>query len=687
MTTLTERLKWLVEADATSAITAFEKTGVAAETSLKKAETSSQKIGGTLTKVGAGATAFAGIAGAALFEASKKFEETALKAGEFSDATFTGVDMASRWIAVSKDVGIGADTIETSMGKMNKTLGATPDLFDQMNIKVAATKTGAEDVSGTFLNVIAHLQGIEDAGLRSAEAAKIFGRGWQGAAELLAMNTDDIKKRLASVSDQRVINEDELAKAKAFRDDLQNLGHAATDFALAIGQGAMPVVGAFAKGLGGLVHVIGSADAVTGGMAGRFLALGAAGLGLVGVMSMIAGQAVKMSARFQNLGMMGDNLKIAMIGAAVGLAAYSLEQKHNADNNAAFVKGLEAVTRGTDDQVVTVTTGLITAWEHFFDMKPADVVHKMATENLAATIRTRDLAAADADFAGQLEKRGVTVNMLTSAINGEEAAQKRAADTTAVAATATADYTKSTQAATAATGGHAIMLAAVKAATGAATKAVDENKRANRSLVDDVTRGLDEIKSGWDVLRGDISNDKSWADLQLGFIDLKSKIKDAWDAAGKGAADGRQKTLEAQAAIDDMKTSVLDYNEKVLKLPKEQLTKILTLIDQGSLDAAQAALDNLTRNYTANVSITSRGGAGYSTTPKFAEGGHEPATPGGVQVTVAEAGQGEWMIPDDKMAALGGDTFNVTLNVKTMPTPDEVARALKEWKRRNGPNI
>ena len=45
----------------------------------------------------------------------------------------------------------------------------------------------------------------------------------------------------------------------------------------------------------------------------------------------------------------------------------------------------------------------------------------------------------------------------------------------------------------------------------------------------------------------------------------------------------------------------------------------------------------------------------------FAEGGHVDATPGGKVVRVAEAGEGEWMIPDSKMNAIVGSKGNISM--------------------------
>lgn len=202
----------------------------------------------------------------------------------------------------------------------------------------------------------------------------------------------------------------------------------------------------------------------------------------------------------------------------------------------------------------------------------------------------------------------------------------------------------------------------VEQSTKNAQAATDAYKEHTQSMADDAKRNLDTIKVHWDILRGDISNDQSWANLKLGFIDLKDKITAAWDAGAKGAEDATKKTLEAQVAIDGQKTAVLDYNDQVLKLPQERLTKILALVDKGSLDAAQAALDNLTRNYNVNAFIQLHSGAGFSGQKTFATGGY---TPGGA-VWVGEKGRELVDLPRGSYVHTNVESMNMTSSLENL---------------------
>ena len=302
MAAITEQLKWLIDADASKAISAFQKTGDAAETGLGKAESSAGKIGAGLTKVGAGAVATAGLIGGVLVKAAGSFEDLAIASGKFSTATGTSVQSASRWIEVTGDMGISSDTLESAMNKMNKTLGATPAKFEQYGVAVAHAKDGTVDVEATFLNVVDRLNEIPNASDRARVANDLLGKNWTGLSSLIAEGSTNIKASLASVSDQKVITPEELQKAKDYRDSLDTLKDSVESLTIAIGEGAAPVIGAIAKALGTAVQWFDDLNAVTGGTVGRFAAIGAAGLGVAGAVSVIAGAGLKMVANLQAAG-------------------------------------------------------------------------------------------------------------------------------------------------------------------------------------------------------------------------------------------------------------------------------------------------------------------------------------------------------------------------------------------------
>lgn len=206
-----------------------------------------------LNAVKANAGNFAMAAGAAIVGFAVKgvaaFQDLAISSGKFADATGLTVEEASRFIEVGGDIGIEAGTIETAIGKMNKTLGATPKVFQDLGVEIARTGTGATDVNQTFLNVVQRLNAIKDPAQRAATASQLLGKGWQEMSELIAMGSDELSKSLSQVSDAKVIDEGELKKARDFRAAMDNLNDKVGDLSLTLGEELVPSLIAAADGI------------------------------------------------------------------------------------------------------------------------------------------------------------------------------------------------------------------------------------------------------------------------------------------------------------------------------------------------------------------------------------------------------------------------------------------------------
>lgn len=194
----------------------------------------------------ANAATFAATAGSALVGFAIKgigaFQDLALEAGKFSDATGLAVDDASRWIEVAGDIGVEASTVQTSLNKLNKEIAGNREEFKKLGIEIAYTKDGATDVNQTFLNVIDRLKAIKDPAERARVATQLLGKGWTDMAELIQMGSADLKKSLDSVSGTKVIDEKELQKARDFREAQDNLRDAIEELSLKIGETLIPVL-------------------------------------------------------------------------------------------------------------------------------------------------------------------------------------------------------------------------------------------------------------------------------------------------------------------------------------------------------------------------------------------------------------------------------------------------------------
>jgi len=214
-----------------------------------------------LDAVKANAATFAIAAGASIatfaVKAVGKFQDVALAAGELSDATGLTVEEASRLAEVAGDIGIEASSLETSIGKMNKQLGTSPKLFEELGVQVAYARDGSVDANETFLNVIDRLNGIKDPAERARVASELLGKGWQSMSELIAGGSDKLRKSLDQVSDAKVINQEELNNAREYRQNMDNLKDSFDDLAIALGQNLVPIL---AETVGFLADIVGLVD-------------------------------------------------------------------------------------------------------------------------------------------------------------------------------------------------------------------------------------------------------------------------------------------------------------------------------------------------------------------------------------------------------------------------------------------
>lgn len=218
-------------------------------------------------KANAANFALAGGAAFATFAAKgvTAFKDLALEADKFASATGLAVEDASRWLEVSGDLGVNADSIQTAIGKMNKELADNPFLLKRLGDDIVYANDGSLDANETFLNLIDRLKNIKDPAQRAAEGAKIFGRGWQDMSVLIETGSGKLRTALGAVSDAKVIDPKEVEKAKKLRDSLDDLKDIGENLALSIGQNLLPMLERLAellklisentRGMGGVMEM------------------------------------------------------------------------------------------------------------------------------------------------------------------------------------------------------------------------------------------------------------------------------------------------------------------------------------------------------------------------------------------------------------------------------------------------
>jgi hypothetical protein len=206
------------------------------------------KAAGTVAfdAVKANAANFAMAAGAALVtfgvKSVKAFQDTALAAGKFSDATGIAVDEASRWVEVAGDIGVEAGAVQGAMQKMNMAIAAGKPTIEQFGDAIVRSKDGTVDANASFQNLITQIGAIKDPTERAQAAQEVFGRSYGEIARFMEMSATDLAAALGNVSDAKVIDPAELEKARKFQASMDELKDKLEDVSLALGESLVPAL-------------------------------------------------------------------------------------------------------------------------------------------------------------------------------------------------------------------------------------------------------------------------------------------------------------------------------------------------------------------------------------------------------------------------------------------------------------
>lgn len=170
------------------------------------------------------------------------FQDLAIAAGKFSDATGLTVEDASKFMEAAGDIGVPVDKLEDAIGRLNRTIGADPDKVRDLGVDLVYLNDGSLDVNETFLNTIDRIKAIKDPAEKAKVAAQLLGKGWQDMAELIELGADDLRASLDSVDDSKIIDKEEVDKAKNYRAAMDQLKDSFEKMAINLGERLIPKV-------------------------------------------------------------------------------------------------------------------------------------------------------------------------------------------------------------------------------------------------------------------------------------------------------------------------------------------------------------------------------------------------------------------------------------------------------------
>lgn len=692
---LSERLAYILDFNVQGAVKGLQQVGSTAEKELGKAEAKLDKLGGNLTKFGAGAVAFAGVAGVGLVKlasgAAEAEANTAALRQVVDEVSATTIEEWARGsaeaVGLASKEAIAASTGFAGLGKIIGLSG--PDLanFSTELVQMAADMAAFKDVSPQ--QALADLQSLfagstevgrkyniflDDATLKSAYFRETGEKvsGTLTAQQRIIATNSELYRQGADMIGQWGRESDGLAGQQAqLRANLINLGDA-------IGAGVLPMLTDVVGVANKAASAFGSLDPAVQKGIGRFAAFGAAGIALIGTLSLVAGQVIKMRDRFtdldkatntrslNNFGKAAVGVGAALGAAAVGLAAWTFAQQQDAKQAQESIRLYGELGRVADEEIgQTFTDALMQGLLAGKSM--SEQLAEFAATNIEATRRTLEHAEA-------VGASTEVVEALRKAIADEEAMRKQDIATIDEHGNALDTDTEAAENNARAIGGplkkaqddYVRGLQQKNAELRASQRELEGTNWYIRKQAEDAENAssrIDGLKESHVELRGELADRSAYLDLQDAFDNVAQAATDAYTAAAEGSEDAEQRARDFERAQIDLKQRVLDYTDAVGNIPEETTSRIVAFIDEGNLAAAEEALKNLTRQRYADVlvrlsggTVTRDGGIDFGGAIARESGGPIPG-PKGAPVPVIAHG-GEHVLSADVVDAIkrGGPT-------------------------------
>lgn len=315
MATITNRLAFIISANADQAIKGFDKTANAAERQLGKAQNKIDKLGASFTKFGATGMAAAGTLGAGLYKlaqgAIEDQQAQALLAQQLkntTNATDEQIASVEQLIDVlQRATGISDSELRPAFASLVRSTGSVSKAQKLLGISMDIARGTGKDLSAVVLAV--------------GKAAN----GQVGAITRLGIPLDaatkksgDFNKVLEILTKQ--FGGQAAVYAETYAGKIDRAKVAIDEAKESIGKGFVPIVERASSVVAGGANAFGKLNESTGGAIGSFAGFATVGLGVVSSMSLIAGQTIKMRDNFTDadgkLTKMGATAKYAGIALA-----------------------------------------------------------------------------------------------------------------------------------------------------------------------------------------------------------------------------------------------------------------------------------------------------------------------------------------------------------------------------------
>jgi hypothetical protein len=591
---LLERLQILIDADAKGAVREFDKAGQAADRLDAKLEAGAAKTSARLTSIGTksligGAAVIGGLY--KLAQASDEAEKQQLKlenSVKNSDQAFSNGGKALTDLATSLQQVTAADG--------DAIVGA-----ESLLVQFGLTEDQVKKVTPLVVDLSRKL------GIDLDSAAKMVGKSIGGSAGALkkagididatALKADSFGATIEALSGS--VGGFATAEGKTFSGQLEILKNNLGDIGENVGKGAVSVFNGIAGSLVKITGSVGGANSQLGETAGRLGAIAGIGTTVVGSLSLVAGQAIKLRERFTTLGDDGSRSlnKVGVAAAALGsvFAVLAVAEVIGAVGNSLgnfAQKAEDALTRlqialkqGTDAEIVNRFGNSVKAAQDELTGL-GDVVESVGKEVRIGTVGIGlDIEKVDQTFRKLLNEGGVeAAQRLVDAINAQRAAldptSQKYQDLTLVVERFQGVLNLSNEASRAGVGAQTDLAGAT-----------EEAKNKYQEFTDTITASVDPIL-------GAINSTARLTEAKIATVEAQAKVTEL-ERAGKIGTEEYAQAQDRLTQATANQVSAAFNNEKVLAtvaagladgtIKTEDFAKALQqVVAAGGLTEAQA---------------------------------------------------------------------------------------------------
>lgn len=307
--------------------------------------------------------------------------------------------------------------------------------------------------------------------------------------------------------------------------------------------------------------------------------------------------------------LLGAGLAIGGVTLVMGQINEAFERKREVEEwRTDQVEGYRDALADASTEIGAITEKLIAAEgvslrTTFFDIDADEMNEVFASAGVTVDQFARLVQGGKGEieaWADAMSEAGVSTDDITIITNAALEEFKALGDAQDAAAASAAFFARETDESVTALDvqGAAMMRAAYEAERQTGT--LDELAES----ADEVAESVGGVTDSFDGLSDNLSDRRSYLDIQDDLDTMREKAGAALQAASDGAEDAAAKARDYERAQIGVTQKIIDYANEIEGVPAWKKSEIIALVESGEIDAALEALDEMERTRQATVRVT-----------------------------------------------------------------------------------